>query len=152
MASFFDDISNLISVATTPAFLLLGVMIQMRVLNNRLDRISDRSETLEQRLSSGSGLRSTLVHELSVLRRRSNAIHRAFGMSTSCMILICAIVVALFVGDSVHLRLDSLIAYSFAFTMLLLVGSFSLLLHEIFIASHSLPGTTLHRRQPKGLN
>ena len=70
MASFFDDIGNMISMAITPALLLLGVMIQMRVLNNRLDRINDRSETLEQRLSIGSELRPALVHELSVLHRR----------------------------------------------------------------------------------
>ena len=61
MASFFDDIGNMISMAITPALLLLGVMIQMRVLNNRLDRINDRSETLEQRLSIGSELRPALV-------------------------------------------------------------------------------------------
>ena len=152
MASLLDDIANLITVAITPALLLLGVMIQMRVLNNRLDRINDRSESLQERLSSGSGLRPALVHELSVLRRRENAIHRAFGLSTACMILICSVVVALFVDDSMHLKLDSLIAFAFVATMLLLVGSFSLLLHEIFIASHSLPATTLHRRQPEGQN
>jgi hypothetical protein len=152
MASLFDDIGNMISMAITPALLLLGVMIQMRVLNNRLDRISDRSEILEGRLSSGSGLRPALVHELSVLHRRETAIHRAFGLSTGCMILICSIVVALFVDDSMNLKLDSLIAFAFLATMLLLVGSFSLLLHEIFIASHSLPATALHRRQPEGQN
>jgi len=142
MASFFDDIGTLISMAITPALLLLGVMLQMRVLNNRLERISDRSEVLEGRLSS----------ELSVLQRRETAIHRAFGLSTACMILICSIVVALFVDDSIHLKLDSLIAFAFVATMLLLVGSFSLLMHEIFIASHSLPATALHRRQPEGQN
>jgi hypothetical protein len=152
MASFFEDIGTLISMAITPALLLLGVMLQMRVLNNRLERISDRSEVLEGRLSSGSGLRPALVHELSVLQRRETAIHRAFGLSTACMILICSIVVALFVDDSIHLKLDSLIAFAFVATMLLLVGSFSLLMHEIFIASHSLPATALHRRQPEGQN
>ena len=55
MASFFDDIGAMISMAITPALLLLGVMLQMRVLNNRLERISDRSEVLGERLSSGSG-------------------------------------------------------------------------------------------------
>jgi hypothetical protein len=44
------------------------------------------------------------------------------------------------------------IAFAFVATMLLLVGSFSLLMHEIFIASHSLPATALHRRQPEGQN
>ena len=152
MASFFDDIGAMISMAITPALLLLGVMLQMRVLNNRLERISVRSVVLGERLSSGSGLRPTLIHELSVLHRRETAIHRAFGLSTACMILICSIVVALFVDDSIHLKLDSLIAFAFVATMLLLVGSFSLLMHEIFIASHSLPATALHRRQPEGQN
>ena len=146
MTALFGDIANLISIAITPALLMLGVMIQMRVLTNRLDRISDRQEALEERLSGGCGLRPILVHELSVLRRRATAIHRAIGLSASCMILVCLVVVVLFIDDSLHLKLDSLIAFMFALTMLLLVGSFSLLLHEIFIASHSLPATTLLRR------
>ena len=55
MKSLFGDIGNLISVAITPALLMLGVMIQMRVLTNRLERISDRQETLEEKLSGGLG-------------------------------------------------------------------------------------------------
>ena len=129
---------------------MLGVMIQIRVLDNRLLRIDERRVVLEGRFSGGAGRQSVLVHELSVLRRRADAIHRAVGLSASCMILVCLVVVALFVGDSLNLKLDSLIAFMFVFTMLLLVGSFSLLLHEIFIASHSLPSTTLHRRHPEG--
>jgi hypothetical protein len=113
-------------------------------------RIDERRVVLEGRFSGGTGLQAVLVHELSVLRRRADAIHRAVGLSASCMILVCLVVVALFVGDSLRLKLDSLIAFMFVFTMLLLVGSFSLLLHEIFIASHSLPATTLHRRHPEG--
>ena len=150
MNSLFGDISNLISVAITPALLMLGVMIQMRVLDNRLTGIDERREVLEERLSGGAGLRAVLVHELSVLRRRAEAIHRAVGLSASCMILTGMVVVVLFVDDSLHLKLGSLIAFMFVCTMLLLVGSFSLLLHEIFIASHSLPSTALHHRQAHG--
>ena len=53
MQSLFGDISNIISLSITPAFLMLGVLLQMRVLNNRLERIGDRQEVLEQRLSAG---------------------------------------------------------------------------------------------------
>lgn len=150
MNSLFGDISNLISVAITPALLMLGVMIQMRVLDNRLNGISERREVLEERLSGGAGLRPVLVHELSVLSRRANVIHRAVGLSASCMILVGMVVVVLFIDDSLHLKLGSVIAFMFACTMLLLIGSFSLLLHEIFIGSHSLPSTALLHRQPEG--
>ena len=151
MLSLFGDITNIISLAVTPAFLLLGVMLQLRVLNNRLERISDRRDVLEQRLSVGTGLRAVLTHELGVLRRRATAIHRALGISTSCMIIVFSVVVTLFIDDALHLKLASLIAFLFVFAMLLLVVSFSLLLHEILLGTHSLPSTTLHRtRQAEG--
>ena len=151
MLSLFGDITNIISLAVTPAFLLLGVMLQLRVLNNRLERISDRREVLEQRLSVSNGLRTALTHELSVLRRRANAIHRALSISTSCMIIVFSVVVTLFIDDAQRLKLDSLIAFLFVFAMLLLIVSFSLLLHEILLGTHSLPSTALHRtRQVEG--
>lgn len=145
MLSLFGDIRNIISLAVTPAFLLLAVMMQLRVLNNRLERISDRREVLEQRLSAGHRLREVVMHELSVLRRRANTIHRALGISTSCMIIVFSVVVALFVDDALRLKLANLIAFLFVMAMLLLIGSFSLLLHEIFLGTHSLPATALHR-------
>jgi hypothetical protein len=39
----------------------------------------------------------------------------------------------------------------FVAAMLLLIAGFSLFLHEIFIASHTMPATALHpARQPEG--
>ena len=149
MRSLFGDISNIISLSITPAFLMLGVLLQMRVLNNRLDRISDRREVLEQRMSAG-GVRALLQHELVVLYQRAEVIHRAVSFSSVSMATVCAMVVALFADDIFGLGLDSLIAFLFVAAMLMLICSFSLLLHEIFIASHSLPATTLHRRHPEG--
>ncbi len=150
MTSLFGDISNIISLSITPAFLLLGVLMQMRVLNNRLDRIVDRRDVLRQRLSGGAGLRAVLMHELDVLGRRAEVINRAVNFSTLCLILVCAVVVTLFVDDAFHLALDSLIALLFVCAMLLLIASFSLFLHEIFIASHTMPTTALHQtRQPE---
>lgn len=150
MLSLFGDISNIISLAVTPAFLMLAVMMQLRVLNNRLERISDRREVIEQRLSTGHRLRTVLMHELSVLRRRASAIHRALGISTSCMILVFSVVVTLFIDDALRLKLATLIAFLFVSAMLLLIVSFSLLLHEIFLGTHSLPSTALHRTGQAG--
>ncbi len=150
MNALFGDISNIISLSITPAFLMLGVMLQLRVLNNRLDRIIDRRTIVEQRLAGGVQF-AVLTHELAILCRRANVIHRAVGISTACMLLVCAAVVALFADDVLALRLGSVIAFLFVGAMLLLVTSFSLFLHEIFIASHSMPSTALHRaRQPDG--
>jgi hypothetical protein len=147
MTLIFGDISNIISLAITPAFLLLGVMLQLRVLSNRLARVMDRCRVLECRIDTHQGIEAVLLHQLSVLYRRINAIHRAIGFSAGCVILICSVVVSLFVDDVFNLRLDSLIALLFVMAMLLLIASFSLFLHEIFVATHSLPATALHRSQ-----
>ncbi len=147
MTPLFGDISNIISLAITPAFLLLGVMLQLRVLSNRLARVMDRCRVLEFRIDTHHGIEAVLLHQLSVLYRRMNAIHRAIGFSAGSVILICSVVVSLFVDDVFNLRLDSLIALLFVMAMLLLIASFSLFLHEIFVATHSLPATALHRSQ-----
>ena len=145
MNALFGDISNIISLSITPAFLILGVLLQLRVLNNRLDRITGRREVLELRLTGGSGTREVLRHELGILYQRADVIHRAVGFSTVSMVTVCAVVVALFADDAFRLKLDSLIAFLFVAAMLLLICSFSLFLHEIFIASHSMPSTALVR-------
>lgn len=145
MNALFGDISNIISLSITPAFLMLGVMLQLRVLNNRLDRITDRRALLELQLAGSPAPRASLLHELTILCRRADVIHRAVGISTACMLLVCAVVVALFADDALQLRLSSMIAFLFVSAMLLLISSFSLFLHEIFIASHSMPSTALHR-------
>ncbi len=151
MNALFGDISNIISLSITPAFLMLGVMLLLRVLNNRLDRISDRRAVLEHRLDGSSSPRPVLNHELGILCRRADVIHRAVGVSTACMLLVCSVVVVLFADDAFQLKLGSVIAFLFVGAMLLLISGFSLFLHEIFIASHSMPSTALHRaRQPDG--
>jgi hypothetical protein len=58
--------------------------------------------------------------------------------------------VALFADDVFNSPLDSLIALLFVMAMLLLIASFSLFLHEIFVATHSLPATALHRSHRRG--
>ena len=151
MLPLFGDISNIISLSITPAFLLLGVLMLLRVLNNRLDRITGRREVLELRLTGGAGTREVLRHELGILYQRADVIHRALGFSTVSMVTVCAVVVVLFADDAFRLNLDSLIAFLFVAAMLLLICSFSLFLHEIFIASHTMPATALHpARQPDG--
>lgn len=147
MTALFGDISNIISLAITPALLLLGVLMHMRVLNNRLNRINDRAEFLQAEQLSPAGITAMNRHELSVLYRRMNVIHKANVLAASCVVMVCSVVIALLTDDVFHLRLDALIAFLFVFSMLLLIASFSLFLHEIFIASHSLPATAVHRQR-----
>lgn len=133
-----DEIGHIIQLAIAPVFLLTGVGTNMLVLTNRLARIIDRTRSLEERLadSAASEEKQLQAHaELDVLFRRAKKINRAIFLSTSCALLICMVVAALFLTDALDLRLASLIAGLFVLAMVALTGSFVYLLREVLLAT-----------------
>lgn len=141
------DISHIIQLAIAPVFLLTGVGTNLAVLTNRLARIIDRSRTLEGRVHSGSVEEREEAHaELATLYRRAHLINRAITLSTSCALLVCVVIAALFIGDALNLELAKFIALCFVVGMFSLIGSFVYFLREIFIATRTL--STKHMRLP----
>jgi len=134
-----DEIGHIIQLAIAPVFLLTGVGTNMLVLTNRLARIIDRSRTLEDRLleepDHAPDKEQAARDELEVLFRRARKINRAIFLSTTCALLICMVVAALFVTDALDLRLASVIAGMFVLAMVSLTGSFVYLLREILLAT-----------------
>ncbi len=133
------EIGHIIQLAIAPVFLLTGVGTNMLVLTNRLARIIDRSRTLEEKLDEPGGhaqhKEQAARDELQVLFRRASKINRAIFLSTTCALLICMVVAALFVTDALNLRLASVIAGMFVLAMVSLTGSFIYLLREILLAT-----------------
>ncbi len=137
------EIGHIIQLAIAPVFLLTGVGTNMLVLTNRLARIIDRSRTLEERLeerleepeSHTPDKERAARDELQVLFRRARKINRAIFLSTTCALLICMVVAALFVTDALDLKLASVIAGMFVLAMISLTGSFIYLLREILLAT-----------------
>lgn len=133
------EIGHIIQLAIAPVFLLTGVGTNMLVLTNRLARIIDRTRLLEQNLDTDERLndeRDALYRaELDVLFQRARKINRAIFLSTSCALLICMVVAALFVTDALNLRLASVIAGMFVLAMVALTGSFVYLLREVLLAT-----------------
>lgn len=133
------EIGHIIQLAIAPVFLLTGVGTNMLVLTNRLARIIDRTRLLEENIDQGQGIangRDALFRaELDVLFQRARKINRAIFLSTSCALLICMVVAALFVTDALNLRLASVIAGMFVLAMVSLTGSFVYLLREVLLAT-----------------
>jgi hypothetical protein len=128
-----SDIGHVIQLAIAPVFLLTGVATKLTVLTNRLARIIDRSRVLEDRLETGHDVQYTA--ELDILYVRAHLINIAITLSTSTGLLICLVIAMLFLGDTTSLPLDKYIAACFVLAMVGLIGSFTFLLREIFIAS-----------------
>ena len=140
------EIGHIIQLSIAPVFLLTGVGTNMLVLTNRLARIIDRSRALEER---GESVDIQIPderreQEMEILFRRAQKIHRAITLSTTCALLICVVVAALFLGDALNLRLGTLIATLFVLAMVALTGSFIYLLREILLATEFLDAQRAH--------
>ncbi len=135
MTIYLGNVSHTIQLAIAPVFLLTGVGTNLMVLTNRLARIIDRSRVLEDRLDSGTVSDAGRPRaELMSLYERTHLINRAITLSTTCALLVCITIAALFVGDSLALEFNKFIASLFILAMLALIGSFIYLLREIFVA------------------
>ena len=140
------EIGHIIQLSIAPVFLLTGVGTNMLVLTNRLARIIDRSRVLEER---GESVDIQIPderreQEMEILFRRAQKINRAITLSTTCALLICVVVAALFLGDALNLRLGTLIATLFVLAMVALTGSFIYLLREILLATEFLYAQRAH--------
>jgi len=143
------DIGHIIQLAIAPVFLLTGVGTNLGVLTNRLGRIIDRSRTLEDRINDPNGTDHPDARlELATLYRRAHLINRAITLSTSCGLLVCVVIAALFIGDALNLALANFIALCFVLGMFSLICSFVYLLREIFVATKTL--SMRHILMPKG--
>lgn len=130
------DVSHIIQLAIAPVFLLTGVGTNLSVLTSRLARIIDRARVVENLLQTNATV--GLEEELVELFQRSHLINRAITLSTTCGLLICLVIAALFVGDAIGLNLDKLIAGLFVGGILSLIGSFVYFMSEIIVATRTL--------------
>jgi hypothetical protein len=131
-------IGHVIQLAVAPVFLLTGVSGLLAVLTNRLSRIIDRARALEERLPAASADEGGIHAELRLLSQRARFINRAIGLCTTCALLICAVIVALFVGAFLSSDVSVLISLIFIGAMLALFIALVNFLREIFLATQHL--------------
>jgi hypothetical protein len=131
-------LGHVIQLAVAPVFLLSGVSGILGVLTNRLGRIIDRARHLEERLDTVTEGEQGRIHaELRLLSQRGRLINRAVSLCTLCALLICAVIVALFVGAFLVTDLAIPIGLIFTGSMLALFSGLVSFLREIYIATRS---------------
>jgi hypothetical protein len=132
-------VAQVIQLAVAPVFLLSAIAALLVVLTNRLARIIDRARVLEAQLPPpGEGTDNVLQGELDTLSQRAMLIHRAITLSVATAVLVCAVIVALFLGASVEADLSVVVALLFIGAMLTFLGGLLTLMRELFVATASL--------------
>jgi Protein of unknown function (DUF2721) len=133
------DVGEVVRLAVAPVFLLSGVGVTLTLLVGRLARVVDRARALEQ---GESNTHESELHELggrlSTLEQRARLLGRAIALCTVCALLVAMVVVALFLGALLNIRLAFLISMLFIIAMLSFIGGLSLFLREVFVATRSL--------------
>jgi Protein of unknown function (DUF2721) len=133
------EIGHVIQLAVAPVFLLSGVGAMLGVLTNRLARIIDRGRSLEAGLPRAADASAPAMRsELGVLSARARLINWAISLCTVCALLVCAVIVALFLGPFLRLDLSAVVAWVFIAAMIALCSALVSFLREIFVATRHL--------------
>ena len=129
-----STIAHTIQLSLAPVFLLTGVGAILAVLTNRLGRIIDRARVLQARLEN-AGPNECYQQELRILARRGRHIHWAIGLSTTCALLVCAVVALLFIDEFARANFGRAVAGLFVAAMVSLCLALLSFLREIFLAT-----------------
>lgn len=146
-------LSNIITLALAPAFLLVGVGSFLNVLSLRLGRIIDRARVLESAWRADlpeDALSRRHRQELITLDRRMAAVHWSISLCTAAALFICVLIAALFLSDLGNVSLGFGVALLFILVMGLLISGLVLFMVEIYLATRSVRvSRELLRGQPK---
>jgi hypothetical protein len=135
-----QGVGEVIRLAVAPVFLLSGVGIMLTVFTNRLARAVDRARQLEREAAAGPGAARAqdLDRSLATLARRARLLSVAIALCTTCALLVSLVVMVLFLGESLRLRVSYAIDALFIAAMLSFIGAILCFLREVFIATSNL--------------
>lgn len=129
------SIAHVIQLAVAPVFLIAGIGSMLGVLSNRLGRIVDRARELQKRIATpGEPELPNLVSDLRIHARRARLVQFAIGCCAFCALLICAVVVALFVGALFEVNFAIFVAVLFIAAMVSFLVALLFFLREIHLA------------------
>ena len=137
-SSTVTGISQLISLAIGPVFLLAGVGAILNVMAQRLARVIDRARALElDYAGADESARGRITEELRVLDRRMTVVQAAIGACTASALFASLVVAVLFVSALADFAYARPIALLFIAAMLFVIVGLILFLWEVNLAMRS---------------
>jgi hypothetical protein len=141
-----ERVANVIQIAVTPVFMLVGISGFLAVLIARHGRTVDRSRALQkiQAMSSDQESLGSIRMEQARLTRRMSLSHFAISMATFSAIIVCMVVATLFIGNLFALKVALLVSALFIFCMILLSLAFSAFLSEVLVCTYTMQSALQH--------
>jgi len=127
-----DQLSNMISHAVAPSFLLTAIAGLVSILIARMTRITDRLRSLNQ-ISADDEARVWLKADIERLRRRELLLHQSLHLVVTSGITITGLLLFGFVVVLLGYRHEPGAGVLFVVALVLLVGSLVRFLQEVRI-------------------
>ena len=140
------EISQVITLAVAPVFLLAGIAGFLTVLSHRLSRVVDRTRQVNRYIRGATAKenKQSLEFEMRLLAKRTTVINWGLRFSVCSALAICLVIMCLFISDSVLINLSSLITWLFISAMILVILSLLLLLYEVNISTSNIKNNIYH--------
>ncbi|MEY4731029.1 MAG: hypothetical protein RL020_2187 [Pseudomonadota bacterium] len=132
-------VSHGIQLAVAPVFLLTAVAALIGSFATRLARIIDRARLLEEKLETETIKNIRAAHwELKRLRLRGRIVSASMAMLTICSLMIGITIMALFLGETTQLHIQSWVPMSFIAGVIFFLFALLGFLVETLLAMHVL--------------
>ncbi|MGJ0506309.1 MAG: DUF2721 domain-containing protein [Methylocystis sp.] len=140
-----QQLSNVISLVTGPAFLLAAEAQLLSVLVSRLDRIVDRSRLFDSLESED--VRAQLSDELPVLEKRARLMHKAIYWGVASCVVTSMLVIISFLAAFFHIRHEYGAGFLFAVAMALFTAALVAFGREVRLNAYEIDRATLILRK-----
>jgi len=134
-----EQLSNVISQVTGPAFLLAAEAQLLSVLVSRLERIVDRSRSIAG-MDADSAEYAQLKAELPILRKRGLLMHYAMYWGVASCIVTSVLVIVSFGAAYLHVRHEYGAGVLFALAMALFTAALVAFARELQLAYIEISG------------
>jgi hypothetical protein len=134
-----NSLLPIIQASTTPVILISGLGLLLLTMTNRMGRIIDRTRVYASQLRDAEDhQRKQLEVQLDLTWRRAKMVRLSLTFATSSMLASSALVVAIFLGSTMHVDLSGLMLVLFLSAIALLVASLLAFLRDIFVSLSAL--------------
>ena len=133
-----QTVIEIIQLALTPVFLIVGIAQLLNVVTNRVARIIDRARGINQHNNTNEGKIDNYNHELSVLDKRLQFANWAITCLTGAAVLICLDIILLILNGLIVSNLEQAVLGLFIASIASITGGLFSFFIEVSLATATL--------------
>lgn len=134
-----QSVVEIIQLALTPVFLLVGIGTMLNVVTGRVARVIDRARWFENEITHHNmQLTEQNDKELDSLRRRLKMANWSINFLTAAAVIVCLDIILLMVSGIVSFALDKVLTVMFMSSIFFITGGLVAFLMEVSVATATL--------------